>query len=91
MLLNILLFLLLLEQAPSLEAKVSSYNYIISCLFLETARYKGMSSFYKEEGSGLTIFQFNAVETVTGEKGFRAVKANKPVTDEFNVESSRNT
>ena len=30
-----------------------------------------MSSFFKEEESGPTTFQYNAVETVTGEKGFR--------------------
>ena len=50
-----------------------------------------MSNFFKEEGSVLSTFQFNAVEKVTGEKGFRTVKAIKSVTDEFNVESSRNT
>ena len=50
-----------------------------------------MTNFFKEEGSGLSTFQFNAVETVTAEKGFRAVKANKSVTDEFNDESPRNT
>ena len=50
-----------------------------------------MSKFFEEEGSVLSTFQFNAVEKVTGEKGVRTVKANKSVTDEFNVESSRNT
>ena len=49
-----------------------------------------MSNFFKEEESGPTTFLYNAVETVTGKKGFR-VKANKSVTNEFNVESSGNT
>ena len=41
-----------------------------------------MSTFFKEEESGPTTFQYNAVETVTGRKAL-AWKANKSVTDEF--------